>query len=213
MLLIQRSFQSLPVLKTYLRYASTKSSVLEQMADMVSDLEALKTPDAVDPSKPHQPGPKPNALKNFPEEEPIPPLPAPVKGWPTPWITEYDVLNYMYPLYTRGWGQSLKPWNPPPPKAKTNVKETGLEQKEKISEKFQTDPAQDSRKRYTMLLSAKYKFEDYGSAVDFFLMLVEVAKAEKVSVLGYRQEHELYKSDLCESIILLCSLRTEFRSR
>ncbi|KIL66372.1 hypothetical protein M378DRAFT_10084 [Amanita muscaria Koide BX008] len=138
---------------------------------MVSQLMMLETPSVTDSSKPRHSGPKPNALKDSPEEEPIPPLPAPVKGYPTPWITQYDVLTYVYPLYTRGWGQSLKPWKPPPPKTRPgNGKgsKAGEEEEKKNEE----------RERYTMLFSAKYKFKDYDSVVEFFLKLVKVAKAE-----------------------------------
>ena len=152
-------------------------SVLEQMAEMVSRLAALETPDAADPSKPADlSGPKPNALRDNPEEEPIPPLPAPVRGYPTPWVTEYDVLSYVYPLYTKGWGQSLKLWTPPQPR---KVR-AGLPVKANTGESEKGN--EDARHRYTMLLSARYNFKDYDSAVSFFLKLVKVAKAENVSI-------------------------------
>jgi hypothetical protein len=31
---------------------------------------------------------------------PVPPKP---KGWPTPWITETDATDYLFPLYSQGW--------------------------------------------------------------------------------------------------------------
>ncbi|KAJ7293847.1 hypothetical protein C8J57DRAFT_1211247 [Mycena rebaudengoi] len=31
------------------------------------------------------------------------PIPDKVKGWPTPWITEEDADNYLFPLYMQGW--------------------------------------------------------------------------------------------------------------
>ncbi len=136
-----------------------KWSLLEKMAGMIARLSALDMGE-------HRPkpgdfsGPKPNALRDSPEEEPIPPLPSPLRGYPTPWLTEYDVLSYVYPLYTRGWGQSLKLWKPPPPK---------IEHK-----KPQLD-------RFTMLLSARYRFKDYESAASFFFKIAEAAKEENVS--------------------------------
>ncbi|KAG9220549.1 hypothetical protein CCMSSC00406_0004005 [Pleurotus cornucopiae] len=33
-----------------------------------------------------------------------PPLPDPVSGWPTPWITAEDFERYMGALYDNGWG-------------------------------------------------------------------------------------------------------------
>jgi hypothetical protein len=124
---------------------------------MVSRLSALEkleyTPKTGDFS-----GPKPNALRDSPQEEPTPPLPSPLRGYPTPWLTEYDVLSYVYPLYTRGWGQSLKLWKPPPSKT-----------------------AKPQLERYTMLLSARYRFQDYESATEFFLKIAAAANAENVS--------------------------------
>lgn len=138
--------------------ARYKWTLLEQMAGVVSRLSALDkteyTPRPGDIS-----GPKPNALRKSPQEEPIPPLPSPLKGYPTPWITEYDVLSYVYPLYTRGWGHTLKLWKP-----KTELENPQLD-------------------RYTMLLSARYRFQDYESATSFFLKIAAAAKAENVSPL------------------------------
>ena len=131
------------------------------MAGMVSRLTALETGDAPEHSKPGDlAGPKPNALRENPQEEPIPPIPASVRGYPTPWVTEYDVLSYVYPLYTRGWGQSLTLWKPPPQK---EARDRPLD-------------------RYTMLLSARYRFQDYVSAASFFLKVASAVKAEDVSV-------------------------------
>ncbi|KAJ7677356.1 hypothetical protein B0H17DRAFT_1079510 [Mycena rosella] len=31
------------------------------------------------------------------------PIPAKPKGWPTPWITEDDATNFLFPLYAHGW--------------------------------------------------------------------------------------------------------------
>ncbi|KAK2464351.1 hypothetical protein APHAL10511_003808 [Amanita phalloides] len=167
MLLVQRSLFLLH--SQHARHASQRApgSILEQMADMVSRLAALESPAASDPSKPADlSGPKPNALRNNPQEEPIPPLPSPLRGYPTPWVTEYEVLSYVYPLYTRGWGQSLKLWKPPPPKVKPGNENNGLSNPENVVE------------RYTMLLSARYRFKDYNSAVSFFLRLARLAKTE-----------------------------------
>jgi hypothetical protein len=149
------------------RHARRKWSILEQMAGMVSRLTALETADAAEHSKPGDlAGPKPNALRTDPLEEPIPPLPGSLRGYPTPWVTEYDVLSYVYPLYTRGWGQSLNLWKVPPPKdAPPNSEDI---------ENRQLD-------RYTMLLSARYRFQDYDSAASFFLKVASVAKSEDVS--------------------------------
>ncbi|KAJ7721734.1 hypothetical protein DFH07DRAFT_857529 [Mycena maculata] len=33
----------------------------------------------------------------------IVPVPEKPKGWPTPWITEEDATNYLFPLYSLGW--------------------------------------------------------------------------------------------------------------
>ncbi|KAF7330362.1 hypothetical protein MVEN_02474500 [Mycena venus] len=30
-------------------------------------------------------------------------VPPKSKGWPTPWITESDATNYLFPLYSQGW--------------------------------------------------------------------------------------------------------------
>ncbi|KAF8709775.1 hypothetical protein AX14_013448 [Amanita brunnescens Koide BX004] len=134
------------------------------MAGMVSRLTALETADAAEHSKPGDlAGPKPNALRTDPLEEPIPPLPGSLRGYPTPWVTEYDVLSYVYPLYTRGWGQSLNLWKVPPPKDAPPSSED--------IENRQLD-------RYTMLLSARYRFQDYDSAASFFLKVASVAKSE-----------------------------------
>ncbi|KAF8893566.1 hypothetical protein BD779DRAFT_1669840 [Infundibulicybe gibba] len=40
--------------------------------------------------------------------EPLPPVPAPVSGYPTPWIAKEDVEEYILPLYARGWGVEFK---------------------------------------------------------------------------------------------------------
>ena len=145
------------------RFSSRKWSILEQMAGMVSRLSALETGDAPEHSKPGDlAGPKPNALRENPLEEPIPPMPTSVRGYPTPWVTEYDVLSYVYPLYTRGWGQTLNLWNPPPPKGAQDAQNRPLD-------------------RYTMLLSAQYRFQDYVSAASFFLKVASAVKAEDVS--------------------------------
>ncbi|KAF8624635.1 hypothetical protein AX15_005789 [Amanita polypyramis BW_CC] len=173
MLLFIRSLK--PKLNQHARYLSTprsgesKNPVIERMEEIVHRLSALETPDAADPSKPADlSSPKPNALQQNPREEPLPPLPAPVRGYPTPWVTEHDVLSYVYPLYTRGWGQSLKLWTPPPQPDKAKLgKETSTEEKKAST-----------RNRQTVLLSARYRFKDYGSATSFFLKLVKVAKSE-----------------------------------
>ncbi|KAK7032910.1 pterin-4-alpha-carbinolamine dehydratase 2 [Favolaschia claudopus] len=31
------------------------------------------------------------------------PVPPRAKGWPTPWITEADAAEYLFPLYSQGW--------------------------------------------------------------------------------------------------------------
>ncbi|KAJ7220007.1 hypothetical protein GGX14DRAFT_432741 [Mycena pura] len=31
------------------------------------------------------------------------PIPSKPKGWPTPWITEADATQYLFPLYLQGW--------------------------------------------------------------------------------------------------------------
>ncbi|KAJ7039518.1 hypothetical protein C8F04DRAFT_1317409 [Mycena alexandri] len=37
------------------------------------------------------------------------PIPTKPKGWPTPWITEDDATNYLFPLYLKGWYLSTVP--------------------------------------------------------------------------------------------------------
>lgn len=157
-------YRPLDLLKPrHARFSSRKWTILEQMAGMVSRLNALETGDAPEHFKPGDlAGPKPNALRENPLEEPIPPMPASVRGYPTPWVTEYDVLSYVYPLYTRGWGQSLNLWKPPPPK-----------------EAQDTDNRPPDR--YTMLLSAQYQFQDFASAASFFLKVASAVNAEDVS--------------------------------
>ncbi|KAF8634268.1 hypothetical protein AX17_004225 [Amanita inopinata Kibby_2008] len=152
-----------------------KVTVLEQMADMISQLAALETSDTIDSATIiFPPSEKPNALRERPEVEPIPPLPAPVRGYPTPWVTEFDVLNFVYPLYTRGWGQSLVSWKPP---AKSSPARIGI-RAQRWADNGEKEQTEDTRERYTMLLSAKYRFQDYDSAVQFFLKVVEVARTE-----------------------------------
>ncbi|KAJ7510306.1 hypothetical protein B0H11DRAFT_1183301 [Mycena galericulata] len=41
--------------------------------------------------------------RSFSDEVASVPIPGKSKGWPTPWITEEDATNYLFPLYSRGW--------------------------------------------------------------------------------------------------------------
>ncbi|KAJ7650628.1 hypothetical protein FB45DRAFT_888301 [Roridomyces roridus] len=47
---------------------------------------------------------RPVARRLFSSDAPTAvPIPGKPKGWPTPWITEEDANNYLFPLYLRSW--------------------------------------------------------------------------------------------------------------
>lgn len=104
-----------------------------------------------------------NVAQNFTDIKPIPSLPSPISGYPTPWIGKEDYIQYLLPLFSRGWGVSFKT-------------PRGKEQEGSILDRDGSNPM--ARRRQTAHLVARYKFDDYQLAVAFLNKIAEVAVSE-----------------------------------